>query len=179
MKKLILIVLLLCLAGSIFWDEDILGTDPSETAAAEPVTEAPEERAVYVYVTGAVRKPGLYSFPGTVRIGEAVQSAGGAVPYADTAAINYAGEAGDGTHVHIPYNLEGIPAGSDEANGLININEADEKKLTELPGIGPAMAQRIMDYRNEHGAFKDCGELQQVKGIGVAKYKTIKDKVTV
>lgn len=79
-------------------------------------------------------------------------------------------------HIHVPYKLDGMPV-EKEDDGKIHINEADEKKLTELPGIGPAMAAQIVAYRDEHGAFTSVEELKQVKGIGTAKWEKLKDKV--
>jgi competence protein ComEA len=126
-----------------------------------------------------VRKPGLYSFSKEVRVGDVVHEAGNIVAYGDDSAVNMAEKAQDGMHIHIPYNLDGVPAGQDETNGLINLNEGDEKKLAELPGIGPAMAKNIITYRDSHGAFTDIEELRKVKGIGQAKFNALKDKVTV
>ena len=148
-----------------------------------PVPEAPvvaevEKPEYMVYITGAVRKPGLYSFPDAVTIGDAVHTAGDALPYAEASAVNYAARIEDGMQIHLPYNLDGVPAAA-ESDGKININDADETKLTELPGIGPAMARHIIEYRDKHGGFTDCEQLQQVKGIGAAKFEKLKDKVTV
>lgn len=137
-----------------------------------------EQPEYMVYITGAVRKPGLYSFPDVVTIGDAVHTAGDALPYAEASAVNYAARIEDGMQIHLPYNLDGVPAAS-ESDGKININDADETKLTELPGIGPAMARHIIEYRDKHGGFTDCEQLQQVKGIGTAKFEKLKDKVTV
>ena len=150
----------------------------SITPEEPPKIEEPIKQDLYVFVTGAVRKPGLYAFPTAVTVGDAIHAAGDALPYAAAEAVNYADKIDDGMQVHIPYNLDGIPA-TGEADGKININEADEKKLTELPGIGPAMAKTIIEYRDEHGAFSSEEELQEVKGIGPAKYDKVKDSICV
>lgn len=178
MKKLLVILFFLAFAA---WQ--VLGTSLGELTAdrtaAVPRVEEPQPSDLYVYITGAVRKPGLYTFAKDVTVGEAVQAAGEALPYASTDAVNFAARVHDGMHVHIPYNLDGIPAGAAVDDGTININEADAKKLAELPGVGPAMAEQILTYREEHGSFTSIEELQQVKGIGQAKYDKLKDKVSV
>lgn len=176
MKKLFIGICLL-LAGLVWQGE--LSDWLEEPASPVPIAEAPRPQLAYVYVSGAVRKPGLYAFDETVRVGEAVHAAGGVLPYADGAAVNFADEAADGMHIHIPYDLEGVPPVGEPDNGCININEADEQKLSELPGIGPAMARKIIAYRDEHGLFSHIEELQKVKGIGPAKYKELQDKVTI
>ena len=147
--------------------------------AAVPVLEAPQPTSRYVYISGAVKKPGLYAFAEEARVGEAIHAAGDLLPYADTGAVNYADVVQDGMHIHVPYDLNGVPAGEAVQDGRININEADEQKLAELPGIGPAMAKNIVTYRTEHGSFTSVEELQKVKGIGAAKFKKLQDKVTV
>lgn len=79
-------------------------------------------------------------------------------------------------HVHIPYDWNGVPpAPIDE--GKVSLNQADAEKLMTLPGIGPSMADHIIAYRREHGAFTSIDELQKVKGIGPAKFQKLKDQV--
>ena len=175
MKKIGVFLVLLFV---ILWN--VFGTPLMESITPEepPKIEEPIKQDLYVFVTGAVRKPGVYAFPTAVTVGDAIHAAGDALPYAAAEAVNYADKIDDGMQVHIPYNLDGIPA-TGEADGKININEADEKKLTELPGIGPAMAKTIIEYRDEHGAFSSEEELQEVKGIGPAKYDKVKDSICV
>ena len=175
MKKMFLLIGCACLAGWFMWSEGLTHVSPVPEA---PVVAEVEQPEYMVYITGAVRKPGLYSFPDVVTIGDAVHAAGDALPYAEASAVNYAARIEDGMQIHLPYNLDGVPAAS-ESDGQININDADETKLTELPGIGPAMARHIIEYRDKHGGFTDCEQLQQVKGIGTAKFEKLKDKVTV
>lgn len=177
MKKTFFLFFVLFAAAVAFWQAGLAESFLATTHDV-PAVEAPKAEAVYVYVSGAVKKPGLYSFPQPVRSGDVVTAAGGVVAYADTDAINLADEAVDGSHIHIPYRFDGVPA-DPERDGLVNINTADEKKLTEIPGVGPAMAQKIMAYRMEHGSFGSVEELCNVKGIGKAKFEKMKDKVTV
>ena len=96
--------------------------------------------------------------------------------YADTAAVNLAGKAVDGMHIHIPYDWNGVPPPSVD-DGKVSLNQADAEQLMTLPGIGPAMADNIIAYRREHGAFTNIDELKQVKGIGPAKFQKLKDQV--
>lgn len=145
---------------------------------AEPVPvveEALPEKA-FIYVTGAVQKPGLYALDGGQTVGEAVATAGGMAAYADTAAVNLAGKAVDGMHIHIPYDWNGVPPPSVD-DGKVSLSQADAEQLMTLPGIGPAMADNIIAYRREHGAFTNIDELKQVKGIGPAKFQKLKDQV--
>lgn len=176
MKKVLIGV---CLLAALFVWPGELPDWLEEPASAAPAVEVPQPRSAYVYVSGAVRRPGLYAFDENVRVGEAVHAAGGVLPYADGAAVNFADEAADGMHIHIPYDLNGAPPAGKSDDGRVNINEADEEKLGELPGIGPAMARKIIAYRDEHGLFSSIEELQKVKGIGPAKYKELQDKVTI
>ena len=106
MKKVLIGV---CLLAALFILQGAL-PDWLEEPAAMPAVEAPQPQSAYVYVSGAVRKPGLYAFDETVRVGEAVHAAGGVLPYADGAAVNFADEAADGMHIHIPYDLNGAPS---------------------------------------------------------------------
>lgn len=141
-----------------------------------PVVEEVLPDKAFIYVTGAVHRPGLYALDGEQTVGEAVETAGGMAAYADTASVNLAARAADGMHVHFPYDWNGVPpAPIDE--GKVSLNQADAEKLMTLPGIGPSMADNIIAYRREHGAFTSIDELQKVKGIGPAKFQKLKDQV--
>lgn len=165
MKKFV--VLALILAGVVLFQ---FASD-FENAFSEPLPEK-----AFVYVTGAVKNPGLYALETGKTAGEAVEAAGGMIAYADTGAVNLADRAEDGAHIHVPYDFQGIPENPAEA-GKVSLNRADEKALTDLPGIGPAMAANIIAYRQEHGSFGSIEELQKVKGIGPAKFAKLKDLV--
>lgn len=178
MKRIVLIAIFIICAAAWAYDTFFASPPAAEKAVAETLVP-PEPQPLYVYVSGAVAKPGLYSFPKAVRVGEAVAAAGNMIAYGDSSAVNLAEEIQDGQHIHIPFDWQGVPAGTAEEDGLISINGADEKKLTELPGIGPSMAKRIVDYRQEHGPFGAVEDLQKVKGIGPAKFAELKDKVKV
>lgn len=174
MKKFVVLALLLLGVALFQFAPDF------ENAFSEPppAVEEPLPEKAFVYVTGAVKNPGLYALEPGKTAGEAVAAAGGMIAYADTGAVNLADRAEDGTHIHVPYDFQfqGIPENPAEA-GKVSLNRADEKALTDLPGIGPAMAANIIAYRQEHGSFGSIEELQKVKGIGPAKFAKLKDLV--
>lgn len=172
MKKIVLLGTLAALLAVSQFSQDIFPA----VAEPVPVVEEPLPDKAFIYVTGAVNKPGLYALDGGKTVGEAVQTAGGMAAYADTAGVNLADKAADGMHIHIPYDWNGVPPAPGE-EGKVSLNRADEEALRTLPGIGPAMAENILAYRREHGAFNSVEELQQVKGIGPAKFQKLKDKV--
>ena len=159
--------------------------------AAEHVTEPAREEPLTVYVTGAVNRPGIVDVPMESRVADAVNACGGALPTADMEAVNMAQKLKDGQQVRIPEKnmaqpQETVPVGgagdgkaSSHPDQLVNINTADEKTLDSLPGIGPAMAKRIIEYRNTEGMFQSTEDLKKIKGIGAAKYEKLKDRVTV
>lgn len=148
---------------------------------------------IVVHVTGEVNKPGIVVLKSNSRIADAINEAGGATKEADLNQINLAYILEDGQKIYIPNKNEKIDEDEyiTEGNGnnignnnskegeKVNINEAMQTELEELPGIGPSLASRIIEYREQNGDFKKIEELQNVKGIGDAKYNDIKDKVTV
>ena len=125
MKKMFLLIGCACLAGWFMWSEGLTHVSPVPEA---PVVAEVEQPEYMVYITGAVRKPGLYSFPDVVTIGDAVHAAGDALPYAEASAVNYAARIEDGMQIHLPYNLDGVPAAS-ESDGKININDAKLRNM--------------------------------------------------
>jgi competence protein ComEA len=151
-----------------------------------------------VAVEGKVRHPGLVRLPPGSRIADAIDAAGGAEPGTDLSFVNLAQKVVDGELIVIGVTPPpGVAAtagtGSSGAGGSgaggssgtaqpgspINLNTASEADLDTLPGIGPALAQRIIDYRTQHGAFRSVDELRNVSGIGDAKFAEVKDLVTV
>lgn len=155
--------------------------------------EDEEVEEIIVHITGEVNKPGIVVLKSNSRIADAINKAGGATKEADLNQINLAYILEDGQKIYIPNKNEKIDEDEyiTEGNGnnignnnskegeKVNINEAMQTELEELPGIGPSLASRIIEYREQNGDFKKIEELQNVKGIGDAKYDDIKDKVTV
>jgi competence protein ComEA len=135
-----------------------------------------------VSVDGAVNKPGNYVLPPGGLIDDAVRAAGGPTADADLERINLAQELHSTDRVHVPRFGEVLPTLTPyglSADGKIDINLADAALLETLPGIGPAIAQRIIEYREMNGAFETIEQLLDVEGIGPAKFDGIKDLVTV
>jgi competence protein ComEA len=159
--------------------------DESPAPAAAPLNlraEPPPARKVVVHVVGQVYKPGLYSLPEGSRVDDAIKRAGGPKPKAALALVNLAAPVADGQQVVVPSNREaaqalagGSMAGG--AGGPVHLNSATLDQLDELPGIGPVTAQKILDYRSEHGAFGSVEELDAVPGIGPATLDELRDLV--
>jgi competence protein ComEA len=159
------------------------GLAPPAAAPTETATAAPT--AVVVDVVGAVRRPGLYRLAQGARIADAVARAGGATAKADLALINLAAPLADGEQVIVPRRgapALGAPAGAGSAagtaaSGPVHLSTATLEQLDSLPGIGPVTAQKILDYRQKHGAFTSVDELDAVSGIGPARLDQLKDLV--
>lgn len=150
---------------------------PRPSVPASPVS-------LVVAVTGRVRKPGLVWLPPGSRVADAIEAAGGVLPDTDLSTVNLARKVTDGELVAVA--VPGLPAagapdagGGGAAAGPVNLNTATLGQLDALPGVGPVLAQRILDHRARHGAFRGVGDLRQVEGIGDAKFAQLKDLVTV
>ena len=160
-------------------------SDESPTPAAAPVNlraEPPPARKVVVHVVGQVYRPGLYSLPEESRVDDAIKRAGGPKPRAALALVNLAAPVADGQQVVVPSTREAAQAlaGGAVAGGAgnrVHLNSATLDQLDELPGIGPVTAQKILDYRSEHGAFGSVEELDAVPGIGPATLDELRDLV--
>lgn len=139
---------------------------------------------LHVHAAGAVAHPGMVEVPAGARVSDVVTAAGGAAPDADLDQINLAQPVKDGERVYVPRHGESVPAlaaagspsggGSEQASAIVNINEADQAGLESLPGVGPATAKAILDYRTQHGKFHSVDDLLNVRGIGPAKLEQIK-----
>ncbi len=133
-----------------------------------------------VHVAGAVREPGLYRLKDGSRIADALARAGGATRKANLEAVNLAAPLVDGEQVLVPRSTPAGVAASVESTqpaGPVSLSAATVEQLDELPGVGPVTAQKIVDYRTEHGAFRSVEELDAVPGIGPARIDTLKDLV--
>jgi competence protein ComEA len=164
-------------------------TDHGAAAAGSPgrparVSIDRSDSRVYVHVTGAVRRPGVYRLPSWARLDLAITRAGGATRGADLVGVNLAAKVADGQQVIVPRRGAGAEPGvaSDSTDARagsapISLNTATVEQLDELEGVGPATAQKILDWRKQHGGFKSVEDLQQISGIGPKRFESLKDKV--
>lgn len=129
---------------------------------------------IVVAVMGRVVHPGLVQLAAGARVADAIEAAGGALPDTDLATLNLARRLVDGELITV-----GVPAGDGEAGGLVNLNTASAAQLQELPGVGPVLAQRIVDYREHHGVFRSVEELREVAGIGEVIFAQLQPLVSV
>ncbi|MGR6321551.1 helix-hairpin-helix domain-containing protein [Micromonospora soli] len=158
---------------------------PQPCPAASPGATA----QLVVAVAGKVRRPGLVRLPAGARVADAVEAAGGALPGVDIALLNPARKVTDGELIlvgvtappgqAVPPGQGGQPAAGAAPGGPVNLNTATLAQLDALPGVGPVLAQRILDHREQHGGFRSVSDLRQVDGIGDARYEQLKDLVTV
>jgi competence protein ComEA len=154
------------------------GTPLPGTSAAP--TQPPTE--VVVAVAGKVARPGLVRLPAGSRVDDAVRAAGGVAAGADVGLLNLARRLVDGEQVLVGVDPPpgAAPAtGPAEAGGPVDLNSATVADLDALPGIGPVLAQRIVDWRTEHGRFTSVEQLREVTGIGESKYADLAAEVTV
>jgi competence protein ComEA len=155
---------------------------PAASRPPERVTlaRAPAAPELLVHVVGAVRRPGLYRLKEGARVADALERAGGPAAKADLALVNLAAPVADGTQVLVPRRgaapASGGSAGA--AGGPVQLNSATVEQLDSLPGIGPVTAERIVEYRQAHGAFRSVEELDAVPGIGPARVEQLKEVVT-
>jgi competence protein ComEA len=143
---------------------------------------------VVVHVAGAVARPGVYPLQPGARVVDAIGAAGGTGPDADLDPLNLATRLSDGDRVFVPHRGQAPPAvigpgpsgdaGSGDSSGPIDLNSADAEELETLPGVGPATAQAIIAWREQHGPFRSVQDLLQVRGIGPAKLEALRDLVT-
>lgn len=158
---------------------------PVVEAAGRPLpgtpSAAPETAEVVVAVAGKVRSPGLFRLPAGSRVDDAVRAAGGPVAGAGVGLLNLARRLVDGEQVLVGVDPPpgAAPAGTSTAGGLVDLNAATAADLDALPGIGPVLAQRIVDWRTENGRFASVDQLREVTGIGEAKFQDLRSKVTV
>jgi competence protein ComEA len=163
-------------------------------APTATITPSPTPAPIAVYVSGEVARPDVYLLAASSRVVDAISAAGGFTAGADQVVVNLAQPLSDGMHVHVPARGEAptpaplsqaAPADSTASSqartisGPININTASPEELDLLPGIGPAIAQRIVEYRTTNGPFRSIEEIKQVSGIGDKLFEKIRDLITV
>ena len=158
----------------------VIRGNTQSSAAPEIVPVTIAEPEIFVDVTGAVNKPGVYTLTGKSRVIDAIKAAGDSAPGADLSTINLARVLNDGEQIYVDslvMNSSGQRVSKKTPSGPININRATARQLDALDGIGPVIAARIVEYRKINGSFLSVDDLQKVSGIGAAKFAQIKSKV--
>ena len=160
----------------------VIRGNTQSSAAPEIVPVTLAEPEIFVDVTGAVNKPGVYTLTGKSRVIDAIKAAGESAPGADLSTINLARVLNDGEQIYVDslvMNSSGQRVSKKTPSGPININRATARQLDALDGIGPVIAARIVEYRKINGSFLSVDDLQKVSGIGAAKFAQIKSKVRI
>ncbi len=167
-----------------------LSPQASPTIQLDIKPKKPLQAAIYLHISGAVAREGIYKMEVGDRIIDLLKLSG-VLSNADLDSINLAEPLSDGEKIYVPNNVDKPLTGgqstkaaasakvSGGSNTKININIADEKALDGLPGIGPVMARKIVDYRKDNGRFFDIEDLKNVPGISEKKYDGLKDRITV
>ena len=180
----LILLFLILLGGVLFY---LRWPRPSPIEIIEP-TPAPASTPgeIGVYVVGAVMKPRVYFLPQGSRVADALEVAGGPTEEADLVRVNLAKRVYDEEQIYVPRLGEENPplpppstSSGGQAGGKININTATAAELEALPGIGPVLAQRIVDYRKANGPFAAIEDIKNVSGIGEGIFEEIKELVFV
>ena len=158
-----------------------LMTTGTPVTAPTPTTK----QTLVIHVAGKVRRPGLIHTKSGNRVADALEAAGGALPGTDLTTLNLAppptpgGQKRGGAPHPPPPPHTNTPPAAPSTTGPIDLNTATIDQLDDLPGVGPVLAQRILDYRTEHGRFTTIDQLQEVSGVGTKKYEDLKPHVRI
>ncbi|GAB3435992.1 ComEA family DNA-binding protein [Actinophytocola sediminis] len=157
----------------------------SEVRTPAGATAPAADSSIVISVVGRVTTPGLVTLPGGSRVADALEAAGGPVPGANLGNLNLARRLGDGEQIYV-----GVPAppgaevaaaapadGQPGAAARVDLNTATLATLDTLPGVGPVTAQRILDWRTQHGRFASVEQLREIEGIGPTRFSRLKDLV--
>lgn len=207
----LLFIAIAVLGGTIYGNynsDDVTQLDAATVNKTDDEDEEEENSSIFVYVTGAVNKPGMVEIEnkkGGIRAAEAVEKCGGLLPTADVNNFNMAEVITDGQHIRVPEkNVESSPNESQNvsnenviasnsnnsksissnkkttsAGGVVNINTANSEELQTLNGIGPKMAEKIIEYRQNNGSFKSIEEIKNVRGIGDKKFEKLREHIRI
>ena len=176
----LVLVGVLVVGGRLLAHRGAAAAEPARAFPA-PSTAAVRAARLVVDVVGAVRRPGLYRLGAGSRIADALARAGGATPKADLEQVNLAAPVADGEQVVVPRRVAGTggvaPASASAPARPVQLSTATLEQLDALPGIGPVTAQKILDYRAQHGAFSSVDELDAIPGIGPARIDQLRGLV--
>ena len=197
---IILLLIVIIIGGGIVLSKSINNQDnftinrTSDISEDKPAMQI-EIPPVIIHITGAVKNPGVYQLKSIDRIVDAVKIAGGETEEANLDLINLAALLKDGQKIIVPYkiytengeeisnninnNTEVMYSSSSSISGKININTANANILQTLPGIGPVLSERILEYRNQNGLFGIIDDIKDVSGIAEKKFEGIKDLICV
>ena len=173
-------VVAIAAAGVAWWSRPDPEPVVGQLTGADPAPASASAQAeLVVAVSGLVHQPGLVRLPPGARVADAIEAAGGVLPEAELDHLNLARRLVDGELITVgvpppPGDPAGLPGG-----GPLNLNTATAAQLETLPGIGPTLAQRIIDYRTTHGPFTSVAQLREVPGIGDARFAELEPLVTV
>ena len=173
----IALFLLLALGGRTLLHGRGSSVAPPLVRPAAVRSAASVQSQLYVHVVGGVRHPGLYRLPQGSRVADALARAGGATPKAQVELVNLAAPLADGQQVVVPRRGSLAVAAAAGVAGPVHLNTATLEQLDALPGVGPVTAQKILAYRQEHGAFGSVDELDAVSGIGPARLDELRKVV--
>ena len=174
-RRLLAVVLVVVAVLVVAWRHSSAaggGTGPLQVAPIAPRAPAHvADRRLVVDVVGAVRRPGLVRLPDGSRVADAVAAAGGLARRAGRSGVNFAAPVADGQQVVVPVRgaVAAAAGGGGAASGPVSLSAATAEQLDTLPGIGPVTAQKIVTYRQQHGAFRSVDELDAIPGIGPAR----------
>jgi competence protein ComEA len=181
----LLLLAVLAFAGRRLADAGAAAEAPRAPAASLQRAAPAPAAILVVHVVGAVRRPGLYKLRDGSRVADAVRRAGGATRRAELAGVNLAAPLADGTQIVVPSRAVAGAAAPPPGDSLpnaspakVSLSSATLEQLDALPGVGPVTAQKILAYRQEHGAIRSVDDLDAIPGIGPARVEQLRDLVT-
>ena len=187
-RRGVMVLAITALALALFSYFSARGEAVPQVVATSPIPVTTPELVIFVDVTGRVKAPGVYQLPEGSRVIDAVNLAGGFKRGFNAAHINLARKLIDGEQVSIkskkfqpispPTSRKGVFNGSPGFTGMVSINSGTKAQFDSLPGIGPVIAQRIIDHRNKNGSFASIESIQDVSGIGASIFAQIVDRLT-